>query len=37
MALRTVRLNRSKSGGYIARKAIPEDVRDAYATPYEAR
>jgi integrase len=37
MALRMVGLNPRKSGGYIARKAIPHDVREAYAKLYGLR
>jgi integrase len=37
MALRMVGLKYSKSGGYLARKAIPEDVRDAYAKLHQVR
>jgi integrase len=37
MALRMVGLNLRKSGGYIARKAIPDDVREAYAKLYGLR
>jgi len=37
MALRMVGLNLRKSGGYISRKAIPDDVREAYAKLYGVR
>ncbi|MET3299215.1 hypothetical protein [Bradyrhizobium diazoefficiens] len=37
MALRMVGLVRAKGGGFIARKSIPADVRDAYARLYKVR
>jgi integrase len=37
MALRMVGLVRAKSGGFIARKSIPVDVRDEYARLYKVR
>jgi hypothetical protein len=37
MAVRMVALTRSKSAEFVARKAIPADVRDAYARLYNVR